>query len=529
VEGGFFFSRRASFALALGLFAITMLSSGRERPWSDATPIWQVAESIVNRGELSISTSWPPHQPRGRGGRIYATAPIIQSLMQVPGAALHRLCIKLVPTSRDMSWPLVAHLGPAALGALTCLLFFGIVRRLGVGRGAALASVGMLALGSTLWVYARYPYSEVLQAACFTGFFGRLLEAAKDPHRKNALLLGMWAGLLVNSKLVYVACLPGALVYLAWRLRGDWRALVRALAWAAAAMAPLFALILFYNFWRWGSPFVTGYESKESAPSERLLIGLWGQLFSPGKSVFLYSPPLLLTLFALPLTLRRAPQLLWLGLATVVPVVLVNASLQFWAGDWAWGPRYLVFAGPVLLLPAALLLDHLVALKNRWLLAGVGLVLALGFCVQGLGNAFFWDYYIRLHREARNHWLGVPNSRGTFFPDYGNGCGACFEDLHGMQWLPPFSPLEGHWWLIKHVPFGHDWVEAEADAPWHRYTSLRLDVARHYQVVPMDWWFVNFTGINRPIGVALLVVMLLGVAGAALLLVAELKRGPPSP
>jgi hypothetical protein len=161
----------------------------------------------------------------------------------------------------------------------------------------------------------------------------------------------------------------------------------------------------------------------------------------------------------------------------------------------------------------------------------VALVLASGVFVQVIGNAFFWDYYIRLHKDARNSWLGVPNQSGTPFPNFGGGyCGACFEDMHGLQWLPPFSALAGHFWLLRHVPFGHGWVEAEADAPWHRYTSLRIDIARHYAAVRVDWWFLAFAqpaGINRRIGLALLALMVIAVLGAALAVIAELKRGPP--
>ena len=44
---------------------------------------------------------------------------------------------------------------------------------------------------------------------------------------------------------------------------------------------------------------------------------------------------------------------------TALPVVLLYSRLLFWAGDYAWGPRYLVFLAPLLLLPAALLLEDL--------------------------------------------------------------------------------------------------------------------------------------------------------------------------
>jgi hypothetical protein len=139
--------------------------------------------------------------------------------------------------------------------------------------------------------------------------------------------------------------------------------------------------------------------------------------------------------------------------------------------------------------------------------------------VQLLGNAFFWDHYIRIQREARNRWLGEPNTKGTPFPNFGGVCGACFEDMHGMQWLPPFQPIEGHLWLLRHAPFHHDWTTAEASAPWHRYTKLRLNIAATYAAARLDWWYLEFaTPINRIPGLILLTLFSFGTLASGALL-----------
>jgi hypothetical protein len=386
-----------------------------------------------------------------------------------------------------------------------------------------------LAFATTVWVYARTPYSEILQAACFIGFFGQVLVTRGRPDWRAAVALGVWAGLLLNAKLVYLLCLPGALAFLAWSLRRDRRALGRVVVGAGAAMVPLLAMIALYNQARWGSPLDAGYGPREAAPTERLFYGLWGQLLSPGKSVFLYSPALVLSLAGFRATRRRCPELLWLILATVVPILLLNAKLMFWSGDYAWGPRYLVFAIPVLMLPAAVLIDELVRAGRGWRRrAQVALTVAVvgvGVFVQLMGNAFFWDHYIRIQREATHRWLGVPNTAGTPFPDFGGVCGACFEDMHGMQWLPPFQPIEGHYWLLKHVPARHDWVTAEADAPWHRYTRLRLNVAATYAAARLDWWYLEFaTPVNRVPGMILLTLLGFGTLAAVARFAQRVRR-----
>lgn len=174
--------RRVKLALFFTAFFWFMLSGSRERPWADATPMWQVADALVTRGEISIETAWPPTLPRGRGGKVYAAAPLLQSLTQVPAAAALRLVQAVAPRAVGDAWPMLSHLAPALIAALTCVLFFGLGRRLGLSLAAATLATGALALATTIWVYARYPYSEILQAACFTGLFAQIL-AVKDTPR----------------------------------------------------------------------------------------------------------------------------------------------------------------------------------------------------------------------------------------------------------------------------------------------------------------------------------------------------------
>jgi hypothetical protein len=533
----FAWSRRASLSLFLAVFSFYMASGSREVPWGDARPIHEVAESLVHRGAISIRTPWPPDLPRGRGGKVYAVAPLLQSLMQVPGEVLRAGLTKVLPQSAAMSLPLCSHLGPSALGAGVVLMFFLLCRRRGVSRTGALVAAAALALATGVWVYARYPFSEILQAFCFTGLFAQLLRMREDTSRRAALWLGVWTGLLVSSKLVYFVVVPGVLLYLAAQLRGRWRELGRVVATAAVAAAPFVLLILLHNYARWGSFTSSGYTLKPTAGllqrspfQERLPVGLWGLFLSPGKSVFLYSPALVLAVVALPRAARRWPEVLWAMLATVGPVVGVCGVLLYWSGDYAWGPRYMVFALPALLLPAALVIDDALAIRargrRRLATGGVVAVMVWGAFVQVLGNAFYWDHYIRITREATTWWLGSPNRAGAPTPARDGVCGACFEDTYGLQWLPPFQPIEGHWWLLKHVPFGHDWIRAEEDAPWHRYTTLRLSLADTYPRARIDWWFLDYALEHRAVGVLLLVLMALGfgagVAGLTLLL-----RGPP--
>src|SRR5262249_24783789 len=156
--------------------------------------------------------------------------------------------------------PLASHLGPAALGALTCALFFGLARRF-VGVGAASLATLAVGLGTATAYWARSPFGEMLQIASFTGYVLAIHDALEDASANSGRRVGLWAGLLVNSKLVFVLAIPVVAAVLAWRLRREPRRLLVFFGWAALMMLPGVALVLYWNWARWGNPLDTGYDS----------------------------------------------------------------------------------------------------------------------------------------------------------------------------------------------------------------------------------------------------------------------------
>jgi hypothetical protein len=200
--------------------------------------------------------------------------------------------------------------------------------------------------------------------------------------------------------------------------------------------------------------------------------------------------------------------------------VLLYARYLFWSGDWAWGPRYLVFALPVLLLPAAELFrvgaradddvagPRLPARRPGRLATGaIWTALLLGGAVQCLGNAFSWDDFINVSRQAQRGWLGRPDTSGNVLAPY--PCFSCFEEVYPIAWLPPLQPIAGHWWLLRHKLAGDDWQTAESDAPWRRYTTLRLDIKDSYDAAAIDWWpFAADPGRRWPVILVALALLL---------------------
>jgi hypothetical protein len=474
-------------AIFIAVFGLYLLSSSREPAWGDARPMWEVADRIVQHGAIDIRTKWPDDMPPGRNGKTYGIAAIGTVLVHVPGVALAGITHAAAPRHDVLLRPIFTHLAPALLGALACVMFFGLLRDLGRSARTASLCTAILACGTTVWVYARMPYGEIIQVACFVALFRYTLRVIADPSRSNALWLGVWAGCLFNTKYVYATAIAGAALLILWSLRKQRADLKRVVIWASATAGPLLVLALVYNYLRFGSITQTGYEPYLSWYfGGSIFDGAWGTLASPNKSALLYSPPLVLALLGWPRAIR-ANRRLGIALALlVVPTFIVYCTYRSWSGDYAWGPRYFVWTTPVLLVGLAWFVDEM----GRYKRALVAAVVAAGIVVQLLGSALYWDHFIRISIDTKNQWLGTPNRSGAYIPEKGRGhCDSCFEDTYEILWTPAFQPIKGHWWLVKSLARGDkDGAEAQVDAPWRRYTSLAVNLNASYPRARIDWW-----------------------------------------
>ena len=506
---------RLQLGVFLTVFFAYLVGESRTPPHNDSKFIYSVAESIVYRKAIDIPVA---------GGKLYAQHPLLPSAVHVPGVALRKAIAKDDPVVDKLVKPLTSHLGTQLMVALGVLVFFRLLVHLGISLGGASLGTLALAFATFLPIYARTAWSEAIQAACFIGFFSALIRLKDDPGRKPGLWFGFWTGLLVNAKYAFVLALPGAMLFLvvaAWRER-QLRRLVRALAWPALPGALFLAVILWYNWARTGVSTSSGYPTlaglSETVFRESLFVGLWSYFFSFGKSMFLYSPPLALSLFALPLVSRRHAASLWALVLTAGPVICLYSKFVFWSGDWCWGPRYLLFAVAPMLIPAVFLVDEAWRSRRRLVLLGCGAIFLLGFTIQIVGASQYWDHFIRFSKSVQTQWLGSPNRLGSLTPDHGGACDPCFEDFYARNFTPAFQPIEGQWWYLKHHLRSDPWDIAAKDLPVGRYTNLGFQAALDwYRNPPWDWWKLDFVGRYRRAGNLLLGMFLAGFAAGVVL------------
>ena len=107
------------------------------------------------------------------------------------------------------------------------------------------------------------------------------------------------------------------------------------------------------NHAKWGQYTLSGSYLAFNTFTNSWLVSFYGYLFSPGQSIFIFSPILLLApLYFRPFVGRyQAETTTILGLA--LSYALFYGRSIAWHGQWCFGPRYLMAMVPLLLLPLA--------------------------------------------------------------------------------------------------------------------------------------------------------------------------------
>lgn len=275
------------------------------------------------------------------------------------------------------------------------------VRALGFAERTALVTAAAYAFATSAWAYSRTMLSEPLSGLCFVAAALCVTRWRMEGGRGWLWLAGAIVGFSLHVhalNVTFVPCIAG-LVLIAKERRG----LV-----GAAGMVALGAGLLLLGQWlRFGDPLETGrfgYYSHFVAPWE----GLAAQLVAPSRSVFLYSPALVLGLFGWAALRRRMPNVCWFVVAAFVVRWAVISTRSDWFGGWGLGPRHLVPVIPLLMLGfAATLEEVLPRWRWRWLW-WVGLLIGVGFSgYLAVHSIFEWMWRLALDPRVVGQSLGV--------------------------------------------------------------------------------------------------------------------------
>ena len=464
------------------LYALT--SSGNAFRVPDEFEVYFQVEHLVDAGDLSVPQTLTIRTPVvregrtvgsepiffgevGRDGRPYAPYGPLAAVLAVPHHLLARAIARLAGVPRSplpggLAWVfLVGGLTMTATATAAALAVAGFHRAaLALETPERTAFILSMLLGgaTVLWPYGTSFYSEAWQAAAFAWAAAALLEARRtsklaETHSASrrarllvalaALLLGV-AGLTKTTSLVFA---PGFVVAAVMDRSVSPRRRVEVAVALALGIALATAIHLSWNAYRFGRPFDFGYGWNDMIPqlpprqflAADVPFGLAVLLLSPGKSIVLWAPVLLLAGARAKHFWRREPgAALGLACSAIVGLIFFAAYL-FPEGGYAHGPRNLVPLVPLLLLPAG------GPDNGRWPAAAVAACATVGVVIAVLATSV------------------------SFLEDQGGRIGEVTPNVYYRR----IDPAPGRSWVryrLDYVPF----VATMRSERWTRAETLGL-------------------------------------------------------
>lgn len=467
--------RQTVLRLCAGFFLLYLATAPGGLPRYDAAQMLVTAAAVADHGFTERAD--------------FSRYGIGQSLIDLPVVPLYHLAQATAahaPAAARKELLTLAGLGmaslPALMAALLNALVFGLSRHLGYAPRPSLLLALAGGLGTMVWVYAGLLFADLTIACLWLLTLLALRLALTRQHHGLILLAGMGAGFAVLVKPVAGVALPFFALYLWHGCRGTGWSAYRALVLFSLPLAGALAGAAWFNHFRFGAPWRTGYEGVRAGWfTSSSLLGLYGLLLSSGKGVFFYNPLLLYGVIGAVRFWRAHRREAWLIAGLTAALLAVTTAWFGWHGDWAWGPRLLLPLIPLLTLCAAPVAEQVVARGTMpGGRAGLAGLLLLTVFAQGGGLLFEAGDYIVM----TNTLAGQPWYHPQFWP--------VDDDCELLHFSPRYSPLIGHWWLVARGLLGPDLLP-----PWPAVTDATLAPQPAWRL----WWLellADRTTGNRP-------------------------------
>ncbi|MFZ1720916.1 MAG: hypothetical protein WAU07_00230, partial [Microgenomates group bacterium] len=321
---------------------------------------------------------------KGSDEKIYSPTGLGYSLSLIPAVFVEDLLTDFAgvrphtafPLNND--WPvlLVASWINGVWAGLFVVGLYSYLRILYLSHKQSAVLSLLLVLSSNILPYTKHSFAQMMFVTCLLYSFLNIRKAFLSDSRKSMMVAGVWFGLVVISyNPTFLFTLPALGVYYLILLResaylNKVSQFLKDLFWAGFGFLPLGIAYWWFNWIRFGGVGEAGYnggvaQGLSFPPIYVIIEGFWGLLFSPGKSIFLHSPLLLVLLvFWFKIPKRILPEL-WAALVMFgvylwfIGTLLGGPDYLVWHGESSWGPRYMLPVLPLLLLSVGVVISKL--------------------------------------------------------------------------------------------------------------------------------------------------------------------------
>jgi len=385
---------------------------------SDTTHRLQTTHWLWTSEPQVFPNEYPEFGLHGRGGRLYSWYGIGQSLLMLP-ADLIATPLAHLPIFADYGDDpavrsiVVSYSTNILLNVLTALIAFRFLRQLRFSINESVLGVLALLFCTTHLHYTQNMMeNNYIMLLTLTGFafqYDWLRTGSQSALFVGSAALGLNLLTRLTTGLDLIAVGVFLLLVLLFERTSAGAFWPHLLAYLKIA-APVYAFFLLidrlYNFYRFGSittTYVTNFarEFRQNDPTLPVNFpwttpfheGVLGALFKPEKSIFLFDPLLVLAIALLIILWKSlSPELRAYGLASIFMLavyICFYARYTFWAGDFAWGDRYVSTSVELAALLAVPMLLRYRANLRPWIWRGAIVLIAASLIIQ-LASLAFW-------------------------------------------------------------------------------------------------------------------------------------------
>src|SRR5216683_6912019 len=353
--------------LTAGLLAFVVQSG--ELGTSDTMHRLQTTHWLWTSEPQVLPNEYPDFGLHGRGGRLYSWYGIGQSLLMLPADLLGTWIADWSMFSDysddpDVRSIVVSYITDILVNILTALVAFRLLRQFRFSVNESVAGVLALMFCTTHLHYTQNMMeNNYIMLLTLTGFsfqYEWLRTGSKWTLFCGSAAFGLNLLTRLTTGLDLIA--GGVFILLVlWfeRVRGGelWQ---RLLAYCKIAV-PVYAFFLLvdrmYQFYRFGSftnTYVSLFAKEQRLADPTLPVnfpwstpfheGFLGPLLKPEKSIFLFDPLLIVVMMLLLVLWKRlSPEVRAYGVTSLLLLlgyISFYARYTYWAGDFAWGDRY---------------------------------------------------------------------------------------------------------------------------------------------------------------------------------------------
>ena len=278
--------------------------------------------------------------------------------------------------------------------ALTAVLLYVLLRRMGYDAKVALLAALVLGLATFTITYTKTLFGEPLAGLLLLAAILSAHAYRETSSHRLLVFTGTALGLAAGINLTYALMATIFGLYLFGWKPSRWP--VRGLLAFAAPIAVALLLLGAYNWIRFDDPLSSGYNFDAGEGfNQPLLTGLYGMFLSPYRGLLWYNPILLLAIPGWLLLRRTNPQTGGLALALVLMQALTYASWWSWHGGVVWGPRFLIPVTPLVVIFTAPVFQIALSRRDPGLHIGIAALSAISVSIQALGSLYNLYVYMR--------------------------------------------------------------------------------------------------------------------------------------